>query len=145
MELKSLMLNKILKMVRFVTRETSFGQHVSKLIFGVNILNLDFGVQVDSVEQPIKSNSVGSGHVSHRWTSSFDDHLDDSFVVFKNVQLRFTLRRMCVCGYIIHIRQMLNLSLSLFSWCLDLVFIDGIISCPAQVSLGLSTWSCSVV
>ena len=43
---------------------------------------------MDSVNLPIKRNSMGSGHVSHCWTSSFDNHLDDSFVVFKNVQLR---------------------------------------------------------
>ena len=31
------------------------------------------GVQINSVKQPIKSNSVGSGHMSHSWTSAFDD------------------------------------------------------------------------
>ena len=41
------------------------------------------GVHVDSVKQPIKRDSVGSGHVSHHWTSSFDDHLDHCLVVFK--------------------------------------------------------------
>ena len=40
----------------------------------------------------------------------------------KNVQLRLTLRRMCVGWYIIHIwQQLLNLSLFRFSWCSDLV------------------------
>ena len=42
----------------------------------VKIFDLDFGVQIDSVKQPIKRNSVGSGHVSHRWISAFDDHFD---------------------------------------------------------------------
>ena len=51
--------------------------------FGVYIFDLDLWFQVNSVEQPIKRNSVGSGHVSHCWTPSFDNHLDDSFVVFK--------------------------------------------------------------
>ena len=69
---------------------------------GVNIFDLDFGFQVDSVEQPMKRNSVGSGHVSHCRTSSFENHLDDSFGVFKNLQLRLALRRMCVGGYVIH-------------------------------------------
>ena len=38
---------------------------VSKLACGVNIFDLDLGVQIDSVNYPIKRNSVGSGHVSH--------------------------------------------------------------------------------
>ena len=41
---------------------------------------------------------MGTGHVSHHRTSALYDHLDHSFIVFKNVQLRFTLRRSCVCG-----------------------------------------------
>ena len=51
------------KMVPPITREITFGQHVRELVHGVNISNLDLGVQVDSVKQPIKSNSVVSGHV----------------------------------------------------------------------------------
>ena len=78
---------------------------------------MDLEFLIDPVEQPIKHNSVGSGHVSHRWTSSFDNHLDDSFTVIENVQLRLTLRRVCVCGYVIHIRQLLNLFPSCVSWC----------------------------
>ena len=39
--------------------------------FGVNILDLDFGFHIDSDKQPVKSNPVGSGHVSHRRTLSF--------------------------------------------------------------------------
>ena len=79
------------------------GQHVSKLVFGVDVFDLDFGVQINSIEQPIKSNSVGSGHVSHCWTSAFDDHLDDSLDIFKDAQLRLALRRMCVGGYVVQI------------------------------------------
>ena len=30
------------KMVPFITREITFGQHVSKLVLGVNIFDLDF-------------------------------------------------------------------------------------------------------
>ena len=40
--------------------------------FGVNMFDFDLGFQIDPVEQAMKSNSVGSGHVSHDWTSSFD-------------------------------------------------------------------------
>ena len=56
--------------------------------FGVNEFDLDFGVQIDSVEQPIKSNSVGSGNMSHREISALNDHVDLCFVDFKNVQLK---------------------------------------------------------
>ena len=58
----------------------------------VSIFSLDFGVQVDYVQQPIERNSVRSGHMSHRKTSAFDDHLDHSFTVFKNVQQGFEVR-----------------------------------------------------
>ena len=89
------------------------------MVFGVNIFDLDFGFQIDPVNQTIKSNSVGSGHVSrHRGTSSFNYHLDHAFVVFKDKQLRFSLRRMCVSGNIIHFTQLLNLVSSFDMLCL---------------------------
>ena len=37
--------------------------------FLVNVFDLDLGVQIDSIKQPIKSNSVGSGNMSHCRTS----------------------------------------------------------------------------
>ena len=37
---------------------------------GVDVLDLDFGVQIDSIEQPIKSNYVGPGNMSHCRTPS---------------------------------------------------------------------------
>ena len=46
------------KIIPLITREISFGQHVCELMFGVNVHNL--GVQINSVKQPIHSNSVGS-------------------------------------------------------------------------------------
>ena len=49
---------------------------------------------MNSAKQPVKSNSVGSGCVSHCWTSSFDDHFDHCFVVLKNVEHRSELRRL---------------------------------------------------
>ena len=88
-------------MIPVITRETSFGWHVSKL--GVNIFDLDFWLQVNSVEQPINCDTVGCGQMSHCWTSSFDNHLDESFVVFEYEQLRLTLRKVCVCVYVVHI------------------------------------------
>ena len=71
------------KMIPFITCEVSLCQYVCELVFGVNVFDLDFGVQIDSIEQPIKSNSVGSGNMSHGQTSSLYDHLDHCFVVFK--------------------------------------------------------------
>ena len=62
-------------------------------VIGVNIFEMDFGVQVGSVKQPINRNSVGSGYVSHCRASSLYDHLDHSFVVFKNVKYGARLRR----------------------------------------------------
>ena len=48
----------------------------------------------------------------------FDRQFEDSFIVFKNVQLRLTVRRMRVCRYVIHISQLINLLSSFVSWCL---------------------------
>ena len=58
-------------------------QDVSNLVFSVDVLDLDFWVQVDSIEQPIKSNSVGPGNMSHCGTPSFDNHRNHSFVTTK--------------------------------------------------------------
>ena len=55
------------QMIPLITREISFGQNVSKLVFGADIFDLDFGIQINSIKQPIKSNSVGPGNMSHRW------------------------------------------------------------------------------
>ena len=53
------------KMIPLITRETSLGQHVCELVLGVNVFDLDLGVEIDSIKQPIKSNSVGPGNMSH--------------------------------------------------------------------------------
>ena len=53
---------------------------------GVDVFDLDLGVQINSIEQPIKSNSVGSGEVSHCRTSAFHNHFDYSFIVLKHIQ-----------------------------------------------------------
>ena len=84
------------KMIPFITCEISLGQYVCELVFGVNLFDLDLGVQTDSVKQPIKSNSVGSGNMSHCGASSLYDHLDHCFVVFKDIQQSFLTRRMHV-------------------------------------------------
>ena len=74
------------KMIPFITCEISLCQYVCELVLGVNVL--DFEV--------IKSNSVGSGNVSHCRASSLYDHLDHCFVVFKNIQLSLLTRRIHV-------------------------------------------------
>ena len=55
-----------------------------RVVFGVDVFDLDFGVKINSIEQPNKSNSVGSGDVSHCRTSAFHDHFDYSFIVLKH-------------------------------------------------------------
>ena len=57
-------------MIPFITCEISLCQYVCELFFGVKIFNLDFWVQIDSIKQPIKSNSVGFGNMSHCRASS---------------------------------------------------------------------------
>ena len=82
-----------MKMTPFITREAFFGEHVSKLVFAVSVSDLDLGVPFHSVKQQIKRNSVSSGHVSHRWTSTVDDHFDHGLVIFEHLQLRFASRK----------------------------------------------------
>ena len=72
------------KRIPLITGKIAFCQQVCELVFGVNTFDLDFGVQIDSVEQPIKRDCVGSGHLSHRRASAFNDHLDLCFIVSKN-------------------------------------------------------------
>ena len=75
-------------MVPFITCDLSFSQNVCELVLGVNMPDLDLWIQIASVEQPIKSNSVGSGNMSQIRTSAFHEHLDYRFIIFINVQLR---------------------------------------------------------
>ena len=84
------------KMIPFITCEISLCQYVCELVLGVNVFDLDIGIQIDSIKQPIKSNSVGSGNISHCKASSLSDHLDHCFVVFKDIQQSFLTRRVHV-------------------------------------------------
>ena len=104
-ELKWPMLNKTQKIIPLITCEIPLDQHVCELVFGVNIFNLDLAVQIDSIEQPIKSNSVGSGNMSQCRTSSTYDHFDHCFVVFKHIQQSFLMWRLDVWGTKINIIQ----------------------------------------
>ena len=108
-------------MVPFITCKTTFGQHV-------NIFDLDFGVQIVSVKQPIKRNSVGSWHVSHRWTSVFDDHFDHCIVLQKFPAL------LCIekCAFVLTWSTCDNWSTSRFAFRLglDLWFRDQFPASP---------------
>ena len=72
-------------MIPFITCGIALCQSVCELVFGVNVTDLDFGVQIDSIKKPIKSNSVGSGYVSHCRASSRYDHLNHGFIVLKDI------------------------------------------------------------
>ena len=74
------------QMIPLITRETSFDQNVSKLVFGVDVFDLDLGIQINSIKQLIKCNSVSPGKVSHCGTPSFNDHFDHCLIVFKHIQ-----------------------------------------------------------
>ena len=84
------------KVIPFITCEISLCQYVCELVLGVNVFDLDFGFQIDSIEQPIKSNSVGPGKMSQCETSSLENHLDHCFVVFKHIQQSFLMRKLDV-------------------------------------------------
>ena len=72
-------------MISLITCEISFGQYFCELVFGVDVISI-FGSKIDSINQPIKSNSVGSGNMSHCRTSAFNDHLDHSFIVLEHIE-----------------------------------------------------------
>ena len=74
------------QMIPFITCEIPLCQDVCELVLGVDIFDLDFGVQIDSIEQPVKCNSMGSGNMSHCWTPAFHNHFDYSLIVFKHIQ-----------------------------------------------------------
>ena len=105
-------------MVPFVTRETFLYLiwiFCSKKILSNNLSNATLWV-LDTCDC---------------WTSSFDNHLDDRFIVFKNVQLSLTLRRVCVGGYVIHITSRFLFSIGAvhkFPWasllCLAVLFVE---------------------
>ena len=71
------------QMIPFITCEIPLCQDVCELVFGVDVFDW---VQKNSIEQPIKSNSVCSGDVSHCRTSAFHNHFNCSFIVLKHTQ-----------------------------------------------------------
>ena len=73
------------QMIPFFTCEIPFCQDVCKLILGVDVFDLNLRVKIDSIEQPIKSNSMSSGNMSHCWTSAFHNHFNYSFIVLNHI------------------------------------------------------------
>ena len=86
--------------------------------------DLNLGIQMNSVKQSVTSNSVGSGYVSHCWTSAFDDHLNHCFAVLKNVQHLTKMRRLRVRRNMINITQ---IKIVVLGWNFGLVL--GVLVC----------------
>ena len=76
-----------------------------QMVFGVDVCDFDFWIQIGSIEQPIINNCVRPGNMSHCGTSSFNDHLDHCFVVFKHIQHSFSMRKLEVWGNTINVIQ----------------------------------------
>ena len=98
-------IKQIQQMIPFITCEISLCQDVCELVFGVDVLDLDFGVQINSIKQPITCNSVGSGDVSHRWTSAFNNHFNHSFIVLKTRTIKLLDARI---GHLKELNQCLS-------------------------------------
>ena len=66
------------------------------------------------VKQPVQCNAMSSGHVSHRRTSSYSNHLDYCFIVITNAKHGFEVRKFRVCDKVIHIEQFHIISVDVF-------------------------------
>ena len=109
-EMKWLILNKRNK--RFHSSRVKFPlgrMSASWFLVLIDVFDLDFGAQINSIEQPIKSNSVGPGNMSHCGTPPIHNHFNYSFIVFKHIQQSFLMRRLDVWGNIINIVQNVDL------------------------------------
>ena len=118
-----------------------FGQNVRELVFGVDVFDLNLWIQIDSVKQPVKSNSVGSGLVSPCWTSASGDHLDHCFVVL-DVDHRTESRRLRVRRNIINIIHFKSVVLDgVLVWFWVCLF-DGVLRnrFPCTLSLDFFSW-----
>ena len=115
------------KMFPFVTSACPSGEDVCELASDVHIF--DLGVQFFPVEQPVQSHPVGTCNMFYRWTSAFCDHLDYSFIVFKNMQQSVVVRTFCVRSDVVKLSLSNNflptseVSTSLVFWDVSLVVI----------------------
>ena len=119
-------------MIPFTRVKFPFFSMPASWVFGVYVFDLDFGVQIDSIEQPIKSNSVGSGNMSHCRASSLYNHLDHCFVVFKHIQTKLPDEKNWTFE---GIKSTLSKSLITLRNCLRLWIVWG----GEQISLELTT------
>ena len=91
-------------------------QYVCELVLGVNVPDLDLGVQIDSMKQPIKSNSEGPGNMPHCGTPAFDYHFNHGFIVLKHVQHHNGLRKFDVSKAHYHLEAIQNYRAWLELW-----------------------------
>ena len=113
------------KIVPLITCEISLCQYVCELVFGVDTFDLNLRIQIDSVKQPVRSNSVGSWNMSHCWTPACDYHLDHGFIVLKNEQHSTGMKKCHVRRHTANLKQIKNvvlgwnlgLVLRVFVWC----------------------------
>ena len=126
------------KIFPLITCEVVLCQHVCELVLGVVIFDLNLWIQIDSFKQPIKSNSVGSGYVSHCRTSSFNYHFDHGFVVLKNTELCTKMRRSHVRRNIINITQLKSFVLDWSLGCACMMGVTQQVSCT--LSLDFFGW-----
>ena len=75
-------------------------------MFGINVLNLIFRTKINSVKPSIHNNSVGSCHMFHCWTSTFDNHLNHGFIVLKHIQQNIGTRMCPIWWNVINVDQM---------------------------------------
>ena len=134
-ELKWLMLNNHKRWFHSSRVKFPLVNMSANWVFGVNIFDLAYGVQINSIEKPIKSNSVGSGNMSHCRASSLHDHLDHFLVVFKHIQQSFLTRRMDVWGNKMNIVQIIDHCMRLLSFLIC-------VRCWTQVSPCFMTLNC---
>ena len=129
------------KFVTIIACDIASCQCVFMLVSGVNIPNLNFGVQIHSVKQPFKFNSVGSGNMSHCWTSDFDDHFNHGFVILKDAQHRTKLRKLRVRRDTVSIAQT---KIVVLIWNVGCVLVCLLDVCYATSFLVLDLWCCWV-
>ena len=70
------------KTVPLITCEFTFGQYVCEMMFGVDVSDFKFW---DPIQFGQTTSQEQLGGFLIRWTSS-DNHLDNRFVVLKNIQ-----------------------------------------------------------
>ena len=98
-------------------------------------------VQIDSIEQPIKSYSVGSGNMSHCRTLSFNDHLDHCFVVFKHIQQSFLMRKSDVWGNKVNIIPNIDNSWRLVAHVILITANNGTLRSVMVLSCACKDWN----